>query len=140
MTTNDYQAAVAAYADELRSLFAPEPASSRSAEPQAASIDTLAERADRLAERSTELLDQTVLLLSDDAPECAPGRRAEPAGPGRRLAARGRWADGRRRRRATLPTAARPGRSQNRPASMTCWRSSRRRWAPWAATWRPSRP
>ncbi len=26
MTTNDYQTAVAAYADELRSLFAPEPA------------------------------------------------------------------------------------------------------------------
>lgn len=64
--TNDYQAAVAAYTDELRSLFAPEPAESRSAEPHAASSDTLAERADRLAERSTDLLDQTVLFLSDD--------------------------------------------------------------------------
>lgn len=68
MTTNDYQAAVAAYADELRSLFAPEPAESRSAEPHAASADTLAERADRLAERSAELLDQTTLFLSDDDP------------------------------------------------------------------------
>lgn len=69
MTTNDYQVAAAAYAEELRSLFAPEPGQSRSAEPQAASIDTLAERADRLAERSTELLDQTSSFLSDDDPD-----------------------------------------------------------------------
>lgn len=68
MTTNDYQAAVAAYADELRSLFAPEPAESRSAELRAASADTLAERADRLADRSAELMDQTTLFLSDDDP------------------------------------------------------------------------
>lgn len=68
MTTNDYQTAVAAYADELRSLFAPEPAESRSAEPHAASADTLAGRADSLAARSTELLDQTALFLSDDDP------------------------------------------------------------------------
>jgi hypothetical protein len=68
MTTNDYQTAVAAYADELRSLFAPEPAESRSAELHAASADTLAERADRLADRSAELLDQTTLFLSDDDP------------------------------------------------------------------------
>ena len=66
MSTNDYQAAVAAYADELRSLFAPEPAESRSAEPRAASTETLAQRADRLAERSVDLLDQTALFLSDD--------------------------------------------------------------------------
>lgn len=69
MTTHDYQTAVAAYADELRSLFAPEPAESRSAEPHAAAPDTLAERADRLAERSAELLDQTSSLLSHDAPD-----------------------------------------------------------------------
>ncbi|HSN77305.1 MAG TPA: hypothetical protein VL334_19715 [Anaerolineae bacterium] len=68
MTTNDYQATVAAYADELHSLFAPEPAESRSAAPRAAAIDTLAERADRLAERSNDLLDQTTLFLSDDDP------------------------------------------------------------------------
>lgn len=68
MTTTDYQTAVAAYADELRSLFAPEPAESRSAEPHAASADTLADRADRLAERSAELMDQTTLFLSDDDP------------------------------------------------------------------------
>lgn len=68
MTTNDYQAAVAAYADELRNLFAPEPAETRSAEPLAASMDTLALRADRLAERSTDLLDQTALLLGDNDP------------------------------------------------------------------------
>jgi hypothetical protein len=66
--TNDYQTAVAAYTDELRSLFAPEPAESRSVEPHAASSDTLAERADRLAERSSDLLDQTVLFLNDDDP------------------------------------------------------------------------
>jgi hypothetical protein len=69
MTTNDYQAAVAAYADELRSLFAPEPAESRSVEPHAASIDTLAGRADRLAERSSDLIDQTRPFLSDDDPD-----------------------------------------------------------------------
>jgi hypothetical protein len=63
MTTNDYQTAVAAYADELRSLFALEPAESRSAAP-----DTLAGRADSLASRSAELLDQTTLFLSDDDP------------------------------------------------------------------------
>ncbi len=68
MTTNDYQTAVAAYADELRSLFAPEPAESRSAELHAASADTLADRADRLADRSAELLDQTTLFLSDKDP------------------------------------------------------------------------
>lgn len=69
MTTNDYQAAVAAFADELHSLFAPEPPESRSAEPRPASADTLAERADSLANRSAELLDQTVPLLSANAPE-----------------------------------------------------------------------
>lgn len=68
MPTHDYQAAVAAYADELNNLFAPEPTESRSAEPRAASPDTLAERADRLADRSTELLDQTAAFLSDDDP------------------------------------------------------------------------
>lgn len=68
MSTNDYQAAVTAYADELNNLFAPEPAESRSAEPHAASPGTLAERADRLAERSVELLDQTTLFLNDDDP------------------------------------------------------------------------
>ncbi len=68
MTTNDYQAAVAAYADELRTLFAPELAESRSAEPHAASAETLAERADRLAGLSADLLDQTTPLLSDDDP------------------------------------------------------------------------
>jgi hypothetical protein len=68
MTTNDYRATVAAFADELRGLFAPEPAESRSAEPHAASIDTLAERADRLAERSADLIDQTARFLSDDDP------------------------------------------------------------------------
>jgi hypothetical protein len=68
MTTNDYQAAAAAYADELRTLFAPEPAESRSAELHAASADTLADRADRLANRSAELLDQTTLFLSDEDP------------------------------------------------------------------------
>ncbi len=68
MNTNDYQSAVAAYADELRNLFAPEPAETRSAEPRPASADTLAERADRLAERSADLLDQTASLLDDDDP------------------------------------------------------------------------
>jgi hypothetical protein len=68
MTTHDYQAAVAAYADELLGLFASEPAESRSAEPQAASAETLAERADRLAGLSADLLDQTTPLLSDDDP------------------------------------------------------------------------
>ncbi len=68
MTTNDYQAAVAAYADELRSLFAPEPAESRSAEPHAASAEMLAERAERLAGLSGDLLDQTTPLLGDDDP------------------------------------------------------------------------
>jgi hypothetical protein len=68
MTTNDYQAAVAAYADELRSLFAPEPAESRSVEPHAASASTLAGRADSLANRSADLLDQTTRFLSHDDP------------------------------------------------------------------------
>jgi hypothetical protein len=68
MTTTNYQATVAAYADELRSLFTPEPAESRSAEPHAASPDTLAGRADSLASRSAELLQQTTLFLSDDDP------------------------------------------------------------------------
>lgn len=68
MTTNDYQAAVAAYSDELRNLFGPEPAETRSAEPRPASADTLADRADRLAERSADLLNQTTPLLDDDDP------------------------------------------------------------------------
>jgi hypothetical protein len=68
MTTNDYQTAAAAYAAALRSLFAPEPAESRSAELHAASADTLADRADRLADRSAELLNQTTLYLGDDDP------------------------------------------------------------------------
>ncbi|HNS03528.1 MAG TPA: hypothetical protein PKM78_14245 [Anaerolineae bacterium] len=68
MTTNDYQATVAAYAEELRSLFAPEPAESRSAKPGAALADTLADRAESLAERSAELLDQTTAFLADDDP------------------------------------------------------------------------
>jgi len=66
MTSNEYQAAVAAYANDLNALFAPEPAESRSAEPRVASANTLAERADRLAKRSTDLLDQTAAFLSDD--------------------------------------------------------------------------
>lgn len=68
MTTNNYQATVTAYADELRSLFAPQPAESRSAKPAALPADTLAERADSLAERSAELLDQTTAFLADDDP------------------------------------------------------------------------
>ncbi len=66
MTTNNYHAAVAAYADELRNLFAPEPAETRSAEPHAASTETLAERAERLAGLSANLLDQTTSFLDDD--------------------------------------------------------------------------
>lgn len=68
MTTNTYQAAVAAFAEELQALFAPEPAESRSAKPHAASAETLDERAGRLAERSAELLQQTTPFLSDADP------------------------------------------------------------------------
>lgn len=68
MTPNDYQAAVAAYADELNALFALEPAESRSAEPRAASAGTLAERADSLAARSAALREQTTRYLHDDDP------------------------------------------------------------------------
>ncbi|MBE2235256.1 MAG: hypothetical protein IAE85_17300 [Anaerolinea sp.] len=68
MTTNNYQATVTAYADELRSLFAPQPAESRSAKPAALPADTLAGRADSLAERSANLLDQTTAFLADDDP------------------------------------------------------------------------
>lgn len=68
MTTSPYQAAVAAYADELRTLFAPEPASSRSTEVQPVAPDQLAGRADRLADRAAALTAQTAAFLSDDDP------------------------------------------------------------------------
>ena len=48
MTTNNYQATVTAYADELRSLFAPQPAESRSAKPAALPADTLGSQLEEL--------------------------------------------------------------------------------------------
>lgn len=65
MPQNDYNAAAAAYAAGLRTLFAPSEESTRS-EIRAASEDELADRADGLAAQSATLIQQTAARLEDE--------------------------------------------------------------------------